>query len=160
MPLRPENIFIYSTRAYFVDPACLIDCFPDGHCGKEVIKEYIAAGGACSGSSWYDHDNNNENDVECQYINATTVPSGDVTVPTVGIFSPDTLSMLKDPSCTLDIYRRSLTLVTTFQYLVYTSSDIETYVYWREFNGFTIFGLPEFLPFTSGVTSRLHPGTR
>ena len=154
MPLRPENVFIYSTRAYFVDPACLIDCFPEGHCGKEVIKEYIAAGGACSGSSWYDHDNNNENDVECQYINVyDETISRNLTLTTVGIFSPATLSKLNSILCILDIYRRSLTLTTTIQYLVYTSSDIETYKMWKNFHGVQVFGLPP-------VSNRLHPGTR
>ena len=164
VPLRPHHDFLYATSAYFVDPACLIDCFPDGHCGKEVIQEYIEAGGACSGSFLYDHDNSDHNDAECQYFNdnvntgATNLFfGGNLSVTTVGIFSPETLSMLKDTSCILDIYRGSLTLVTTFQYLVYTSSDLETYRYWNDFHTFHLVGNPS----VSEVTNtRFHPGNR
>ena len=153
VPLRPENDIIYTTSAYFADPACLIDCFPDGHCGKEVIQDYIEAGGACSGSFLYDHGNSDDNDVECEYF----AFSGNLSTTTMGIFSPETLSMLKDTSCILDIYRGSLTLVTTFQYLVYTSSDLETYRYWNDFHTFHLVGIPS----VSEVTNtRFHPGNR
>ena len=158
VPLRPENDIMYTTRAYFVDPACLIDCFPDGHCGKDVIQEYIEAGVACSGSSWYDHDNNDNNDVECQYTSKyNAFLSRNLTLTTVGIFSPETLSKLNSAWCLPEIFRRSLTLVTTFQYLVYTSSDIETYEFWEHFHEVHVLGLPSFV---SDVTNRLHPGTR
>ena len=35
---------------YVYNPACLLDCFPAGHCLTSLLLDYTGAGGVCEGS--------------------------------------------------------------------------------------------------------------
>ena len=130
---------------YFDSPDCLLDCFKDNHCGKKAIQEYIDAGGVCGGSSSYDLFFNYGNispNVQCQY-QTIDVNGNMLTFTTVGIFSAETLSLLNEDECILDVYKKSPKLSYTFAYLVYTSSDLKTFIKWTYFYQRYIRGLSE-----------------
>ena len=152
---------------YYPQPECFIDCFEDNHCGKKAIQEYIDAGGLCGGSSSYNLFENYGNispNVECQYIETIDDNGKTLTFTTVGIFSEETLALLKEDQCILDVYKKSPKLSNTFAYLIYTSSDLETYKLWFSFNARNIRGLSEddiqaALP-QIPMQPRLQPGLR
>ena len=150
---------------YFENPECLLDCFNDDTCGKKAIQEYIDARGLCGGSSSYDLFFNYGNispTVTCQY-QTFDVNGNMVTFTTAGIFSQETLALLNEDECILDVYKKSPKLSNTFAYLMYTSSDLPTYIKWTIFYQRNIRGLSDddiqaLLPPT--IQPRLQPGLR
>ena len=122
-----------------------MDCFKDNHCGKRAIQEYIDAGGLCGGSSsynlFYNYGNISPN-FECQY-ETIDINGNMLTFTTMGIFSEETLSLLNQDECILDVYKKSPKLSYTFAYLVYTSSDLKTFIKWTYFYQRYIRGLSE-----------------
>ena len=154
----------YYGAPYYSPPECMFDCFEDNTCGKKAIQEYIDAGGICNGSSSYNlfvNYNYNVDIADCQYI-TLDVNGNMLTFTTVGIFSQETLALLNEDQCILDIYKRSPKLSNTFAYLMYTSSDLPTYSKWYFFYERYIRGLSEdeiLLP-QLPIQPRLQPGLR
>ena len=156
----------YYSVPYYSNPECLLDCFEDNTCGKRAIQEYIEAGGLCGGSSSYDLFFNYGNispNIECQYV-TIDVNGNMLEFTTAGIFSQDTLKLLQEDECILDVYKKSPKLSNTFAYLMYTSSDLETNYRWSYFYARFIRGLSEedildTLP-PPPMQPRLQPGLR
>ena len=156
----------YFAVPYYSNPECFLDCFKDDHCVGKALQEYIIADGVCGGSSAYDIIFNYGNispNVECQY-ETFEVNGNNVIFTTKGIFSEETLSLLNEDECILDVYKKSPKIWNTFAFLVYTSSNLPTFIKWTIFYQRNVRGLSEddiqaILP-QLPMQPRLQPGLR
>ena len=119
---------------FYSNPECLLDCFPEGHCVKKLLSDYLTVGGICAESSFGDQikDILPATSKECEYI---TIPIGENNVPhnfTInGILKEETLEALyENENCIYDVHRKSSAVYGTISILVYTSSNIQAIRNW------------------------------
>ena len=127
---------------FYSNPECLLDCFPEGHCVKKLLGDYLTVGGICAESSFGDQikDILPATSKECEYI---TIPIGENNVPhnfTInGILKEETLEALyENENCIYDVHRKSSAVYGTISILVYTSSNIQAIRNWFFFKGRTL----------------------
>ena len=120
---------------YVATPACLLDCFPSGHCLSSLLLDYTAAGGVCGGSyiSQYYPDLWPASDMNCTFLEKTDkkfTDKDDYQIK-VGICSKRTEKLLYDQdNCIRTLYEQSENILVSLQTLIWSSC---TWDAWQDF---------------------------
>ena len=123
-------------KNYVSNPACLLDCFPAGHCLTSLLLDYTGAGGVCGGSftSQYYPGLWPSSDRTCTFLQETDqhfTAREDYQIKT-GICSAETEALLLDQEkCILPLYSQTESILVSLQTLIWSSCSWETCQAWK-----------------------------
>ena len=176
----------FSKQEIYLNPECMLDCFYNDHCAVKALNEFIKAKGICKRCTTCKQYHNilPISPKECEYKNYLNLGVIDsdppilfldilygnlqilnetvITFTSKGIFSKETMEMLRKESCIFDIHRKSPSVYNTMQVLVTTSSNVKANQLWTYFLARYVAGLQEsdFIVIKPIPSSRIQPGLR
>ena len=121
---------------YVSNPACLLDCFPAGHCLSSLLLDYTGAGGVCGGSftSKYFPDLWPSSDRSCTFLQETDqhfTAREDYQIKT-GICSAQTEALLLDQEkCIRPLYSQTESILVSLQTLIWSTCSWQTWQAWK-----------------------------
>ena len=121
---------------YVSNPACLLDCFPAGHCLTSLLLDYTGAGGVCGGSftSKYYPGLWPSSDRTCTFLQETDqhfTAREDYQIKT-GICSAETEALLLDQEkCILPLYSQTESILVSLQTLIWSTCSWDTWQAWK-----------------------------
>ena len=131
------------------NPACLLDCFPAGHCLTSLLLDYTGAGGVCGGSytSQYYPGLWPSSDRTCTFLEQTDpdfTAKDDYQIKT-GICSAQTEALLLDQEkCIRPLYNQAEHILVSLQTLIWASCSWHT---WQQWKPTTNTSTVQFIPF-------------
>ena len=123
-------------KNYVANPACLLDCFPSGHCLSSLLLDYTGAGGVCGNSyiSQYYPGLWPSSDRNCTFLEETD-PSftnkGDYQIKS-GICSARTEALLlEQEKCIQPLYSQTESILVSLQTLIWSTCSWKTWNFWK-----------------------------
>ena len=126
----------YLNNNYISNPACLLDCFPAGHCLTSLLLDYTGAGGVCGGSytSQYYPGLWPSSDRTCTFLEQTDpdfTAEDDYQIKT-GICSARTEALLLDQEkCIKPMYSQSESILVSLKTLIWSTCSWQTFQAWK-----------------------------
>ena len=121
---------------YVSNPACLLDCFPAGHCLSSLLLDYTGAGGVCGGSFTSQHYPGlwPSSDRTCTFLQETDqhfTAREDYQIK-AGICSAQTEALLLDQEkCIRPLYSQTESILVSLQTLIWSTCSWDTWQAWK-----------------------------